>query len=103
MLNEIEAWNSGLVLMQLQVDLSVRGVYQEFNSCPIKTLKLMNRKQNVVIAFGFKSYTAVSTLPARNFNTRNGHIFCWVSKRSCDKQLATCSNELLNFDCLIMI
>ena len=57
MLNEIEAWNSGLVLMQLQVDLSVRGVYQEFNSCPIKTLKLMNRKQNVEIAFGFKSYT----------------------------------------------
>ena len=63
MLNEIEAWNSGLVLMQLQVNLSVRGVYQEFNPCPIKTLKLMNRKQNVEIAFGFKSYTAVSTLP----------------------------------------
>ena len=39
----------------------VRGVYQEFNSCPIKTLKLVNRKQNVEIAFGFKSYTAVST------------------------------------------
>ena len=54
---EIEAWNSGLVLMQLQVDFSVRGVYQEFNSCPIKTLKLVNRKQNVKIAFGFKSYT----------------------------------------------
>ena len=61
MLNKIEAWDSGLVLMQLQVDLWVRGVYQEFNSCPIKTLKLVNRKQNVEIAFGFKSYTAVST------------------------------------------
>ena len=61
MLNTIEAWNSGLVLIQLQVDLWVRGVYQEFDSCPIKTLKLVNRKQNVAIAFGFKSYTAVLT------------------------------------------
>ena len=43
------------------MDLWVRGVYQEFDSCPIKTLKLVNRKQNVAIAFGFKSYTAVLT------------------------------------------
>ena len=68
MLHEIEAWNSGLVLMQLQVDLWVRGVYQEFNSCPIKTLTLVNRKQNVEIAFGFKRYTAVSTFTFCSFD-----------------------------------